>query len=58
MTPSWALIWGEMRIKVRNDDREGGRVELTAPRERFDDAEWRARANKLLAEIAVQLAKR
>ncbi len=58
VTPDWALIWGEIRIKVRKDDREGGRVELTAPRERFTDAEWRARAAKLLTEIAVQLAKR
>ncbi len=58
VTPDWALIWGEMRIKVRDDSRDGGRVELTAPRGRFGDAEWRARANKLLAEIAVQLAKR
>lgn len=58
VTPDWALIWGEMRIKVRNDSREGGRVELTAPRERFSEGEWRARANKLLAEVAVQLAKR
>lgn len=58
VTPDWALIWGEMRIKVRNDAREGGRVELTAPRDRFTDGEWRTRANKLLAEVALQLAKR
>ncbi len=58
VTPNWALIWGEIRIKVCNDGREGGRVELTAPRARFSDNEWQARTNKLLAEIAVQLAKR
>lgn len=58
VTPDWALIWGEMRIKVRNDSRGAGRVELTAPRTRFTDDEWRTRASKLLGEIALQLAKR
>lgn len=58
VTADWALIWGEMRIKVRNDSRAGGRVELTAPRSRFDSAEWKSRANRLFAETALQLAKR
>ena len=58
VTPEWALIWGEMRIKVRNDADGHGRIELTAPGDRFGDAEWRARAAKLLSEIAVQIAKR
>lgn len=58
VTPDWALIWGEMRIKVRNDPHEGGRVELTAPRTSFSEDVWKARSGKLLAEVAVQLAKR
>lgn len=58
VTPDWALIWGEIRIKVRDDPREGGRVELTAPKLGFGTDEWRARAARLFNEIAVQLAKR
>ncbi len=58
VTPDWALIWGEMRIKVRDDGHEGGRVELTAPRSRFSDSAWRERVGPLFAEITVQLAKR
>ena len=58
VTPDWTLIWGEMRIKVRNDPHEGGRVELTAPKMKFGVDEWKARASRLFNEIAVQLAKR
>lgn len=58
VTLDWALIWGEMRIKVRNDPREGGRVELTASKTAFGADEWKARARRLFNEIAVQLAKR
>ncbi len=58
VTADWTLIWGELRIKVRNDPREGGRVELTAPRTSFSDEAWQERTKRLFAEISVQIAKR
>jgi tetratricopeptide (TPR) repeat protein len=58
VTPDWALIWGEMRIKVKNDPREGGRVELTASKLKFPAEVWKARVTRLFNEITVQLAKR
>lgn len=58
VAPDWALIWGEVRIRLRDDDRQGGRVEVTASRDHFGESQFRARVDRLFAEIAVQLAKR
>jgi tetratricopeptide (TPR) repeat protein len=57
VTPAWALLWGEMRIKLANGP-DGGVVELTAPAERFTPAEWQQRSERLLAEIATRLVVR
>jgi tetratricopeptide (TPR) repeat protein len=57
VTAEWALIWGEMRIKV-GDGPQGGFVELTAPAERFTQARWQDRSKMLLDSIFVHLQRR
>jgi tetratricopeptide (TPR) repeat protein len=57
VTPDWALIWSEMRIKVRALD-AGGEVELSAPATRFTPDQWRRRSEALLRQVAVQLVAR
>jgi tetratricopeptide (TPR) repeat protein len=57
VTPGWALVWGEMRVKVARSP-QGGVVELSAPAQRFTPAEWQERSEKLLREIATRLALR
>lgn len=55
VTPEWALIWGDLRIKVSRVSEEAGSVEISAPPERFTPAEWRRRAERLFAGIERQL---
>lgn len=57
VTPAWALVRGEMRIKLTPSP-EGGVVELTAPPERLTPVEWQARSERLLRDIATRLAIR
>ena len=57
VTPDWALVWSEMRIKVAALD-GGGQVELSAPAERFTPEQWRQKSEALLRQIAVQLLAR
>jgi tetratricopeptide (TPR) repeat protein len=53
----WALIWGDLRIKL--SDAEGrGVVELSAPAESFTPAEWTATSDALLRRIAQRAAVR
>lgn len=54
VTPDWALVWGDLRIKVSAAG-ERGLVELTAPPDRFTPAEWRQRSEDLFRRIAVRL---
>jgi tetratricopeptide (TPR) repeat protein len=57
VTESWALVWGDLRIKLY--DSEGrGVVELSAPAERFTPAEWQTATQDLLSKIAQRAALR
>lgn len=58
VTPEWGLVWGAMRIKLYDDARGQGVVELSAPPDRFAAAEWEQKTDRLLTSIGVQLAKR
>lgn len=50
VTDGWALIWGDLRIKVTHGAEEGrGKVEVSAEADRFTPAQWRERL-KLLFE--------
>jgi tetratricopeptide (TPR) repeat protein len=57
VTPEWALIWGEMRIRVA-DAPGGGIVQLNAPYEAFAPTRWQARSKELLDAVFVHLQKR
>lgn len=58
-TAHWALVWGELRIKVRDlrsgDGTVSGEVSLSAPAETRD---FEARAKKLLDAVALALVRR
>ena len=52
MTPRWALIWADMRIKLRRDPGSGrGIVETSAPAAGFNPQTWRQRNDDLYAAI-------
>ena len=57
LTPDWALIWSDMRIKVSALD-GGGEVLLSAPATRFTPEEWRRASESLFRQIAIQLVSR
>lgn len=59
VTPQWALVWGEMRIKVAAAaEGGGGVVELSAPAERFTAERWREASERLFRAVTVQLVQR
>ncbi len=47
----WALIWGEMRIKVHNQANGTGVVSLSAPADRFTAEGWQHSTQELLGTI-------
>jgi tetratricopeptide (TPR) repeat protein len=51
---SWALIWGEVRIKVSDTLGGKGRVQLSAPPGSFTPDGWRQTADDLLQRIQHQ----
>lgn len=56
VTPSWALIWGDLRIKVeRGAQEDQGVVRVSAPSERFTPAEWRRRVTELFNGVEARL---
>lgn len=54
VTDGWALIWGDVRIKVSDTLGDLGRVQLSAPSSAFTPAEWRDVAVDLLNRIERQ----
>ena len=58
VTDDWALIWGEMRIKLTNSASGKGQIVLSAPANQFTPAEWRESTDSLLREISVSLTSR
>jgi len=57
-TPDWALLWGDLRIKVSRGAGGKGLVEASAPFERMPIGDWQRRTAKLFQQIAVQLYNR
>lgn len=57
-TPDWALIWGEMRIKLTNSDEGRGRIELSAPADEFTPQQWQQSTDAFIREITVRLHTR
>lgn len=58
VTPDWALLWGEMRIKVSETERGEGLVEVTSLPDRMRPDEFDRRTKRLFDSILVQLARR
>lgn len=58
VTPDWALIWSEYRIKITSAEDGGGQVQLTAPPNSFTPSEWKRRSEDLFREITVRLLSR
>lgn len=56
VTPSWSIIHGDMRIKLTAAGPEKSTIELTAPAERFTEAQWEAESERLLLRIRWELA--
>jgi len=57
-TPDWALLWGDLLIKVSRGAGGKGLVEASAPFERMPIGDWQRRTAKLFQQIAVQLYNR
>jgi tetratricopeptide (TPR) repeat protein len=53
---TWAVVWAEARIKLSNGPDGKGRVELTAPPDRFTPQEWAQHARSILEQIEWELA--
>lgn len=53
VTPSWAILWGEQRIKVHGNP---GLVEVTAEASSFTPSEWQSRVQRLFARIEAELS--
>jgi tetratricopeptide (TPR) repeat protein len=55
VTPSWSLVWSEMRIEVAAAG-DGTAVEISAPPEAFTPAAWQRRSRELFDRIRWELA--
>jgi tetratricopeptide (TPR) repeat protein len=56
VTPRWAVIWSELRIKVAGDPgQKEATVLLSAPADRFTPGEWQERVRTLMVEIEKHL---
>jgi tetratricopeptide (TPR) repeat protein len=58
VTPEWALIWGQMRIKLTNGSTGKGQIQLSAPANQFTPAQWQQQSDALIQEIKVRLTTR
>ena len=57
-TADWALIWGELRIKVTNSAEGKGRIELSAPADQFTPNQWQQATDAFIREITIRLHTR
>jgi tetratricopeptide (TPR) repeat protein len=55
VTPNWALIFGELRVKVTEADGKG-LVEITAPPDSFAPGQWQDTSERLFHQITYELA--
>ena len=58
VTDSWAVVRGDLRVKISNTLGNKGLVQVSAPAEAFTPAEWRARTEELFRGIQVRLVTR
>ena len=58
VTADWALIWGEMRIKLSNSPAGKGQILLTAAADQYTPSQWQQQTEALIREITVRLTSR
>lgn len=61
VTPRWALVHGDLRVKVSDapaDDGPAGQLEISARTSAVPEAEWRSRIERLLEEVELALLRR
>ena len=58
VTLEWALIWGDMRIKLSNDAAGKGQILLTAAADQFTPSLWQQQTDALIREMTVRLTNR
>jgi tetratricopeptide (TPR) repeat protein len=58
VTDDWALIWGEMRIKLSTAEDGKGSILLTAAADQYTPAQWQQQTDDLVREITVRLTSR
>lgn len=58
VTSDWALIWGEMRIKISNNPGGKGQIMLTAAADQYTPALWKQQTDALVQEITIRLTTR
>ncbi len=58
VTPDWALIWGEMRIKLSNNEAGQGQILLSAAADQYTPGQWQQQTDDLIREITVRLTTR
>lgn len=54
VTPEWALIWGDVRIKVSNDAEGRGLVEIVSLGEDWTDERWVATSEEIFRRTAAR----
>ncbi|MGB3565129.1 MAG: tetratricopeptide repeat protein [Thermoanaerobaculia bacterium] len=58
MTPGWALIWADFRIKVSDGTMGKGLVQISAAPETFTPTQWRERSEEFFRQVDIQLLQR
>jgi len=57
VTPDWALLWSDFRIKLARGEDDTTWVRLSAPPGSFSAAAWKSRSDALFAEVESQLLR-
>ncbi|MGE0640396.1 MAG: hypothetical protein AB7G12_07445 [Thermoanaerobaculia bacterium] len=57
VTDSWALLWADVRIKLKKQGESETVVELTAPPGRFSPESWERRSRELFDAIDLELLR-
>jgi tetratricopeptide (TPR) repeat protein len=57
VTPTWSLIWGDLRVKVSLDPQRGGsRVDLSASPDRYEQTAFQELSKRLYQQVLSELA--
>jgi len=58
VTPEWAVMWSDVRIKIVARGKTHSEVQVTAPPGMMSPEQWKARAEKFFRDVTVQLVGR